>query len=308
MNKTIGTRLKEKRISLGYTIEKVSGELKIRPEFIKALEDDNYSVFTSDLYAKGFIKNYSKYLELDPENFSAVYRRDIQGKKLEVKKYRDTKDQKNETKTLFVNRQNFRFLILIGFIGIIIFLLLSLLNKTFEPPKLELTSPVTLNANSITSIDYYDKTARLVGNTNSNTVIKINGIVIPLKTDNTFESDLYPITEDNNRFLIEAISNVNVISRIELTLVRKSQFVEESKGITGAIQVIKDNSMLKVIVDDKEIVNGIYFENDSIPVFGDQNVQIEADKPDNIKIVLNGEEFKITDDLLKIQLTDGRLL
>ena len=90
MNKTIGDRLKEKRLELGYSIEKVSNELKIRPEFIKALESDNYSVFSSDLYAKGFIKNYSKYLELDPENFSAVYRRDIQSKKLQVKKFNNT--------------------------------------------------------------------------------------------------------------------------------------------------------------------------------------------------------------------------
>ncbi len=308
MNKTIGDRLKEKRLKLGYSIEKVSNELKIRPEFIKALESDNYSVFSSDLYAKGFIKNYSKYLELDPENFSAVYRRDIQSNKLQVKKFNNTNSTENVKKTFSFSRRNFKFVLLFCFILVVGVIVLSILNKTFEPPVLELTSPVTLSAGTTTSSDYYDKTVRLIGLTSTNTVIKVNGVVLPTKTDNTFESELYAVTQESNKFVIEAISNVNVISRIDLTLNKRNSFIEESQGITGAIQIIKDNSLIKVIVDDKEVVNGIYFENDSIPIIGETNVSIQADKPDNIKIVLNGEEFKITEQILKIGLTNGRLI
>lgn len=307
MNKTIGDRLKEKRLELGYSIEKVSNELKIRPEFIKALESDNYSVFSSDLYAKGFIKNYSKYLELDPENFSAVYRRDIQSNKLQVKKFNNTNSTENVKKTFSFSRRNFKFVLLFCFILVVGVIVLTILNKTFEPPVLELTSPITLSAGTTTSTDYYDKTVRLIGLTSPNTVIKVNGVVLPTKTDNTFESELYAVTQESNKFVIEAISNVNVISRIDLTLNKRNTFIEESQGITGAIQIIRDNSLIKVIIDDKEVVNGIYFENDSIPVIGEANISIQADKPDNIKIVLNGEEFKITEQILKIGLTNGRL-
>jgi len=307
MNKTIGDRLKEKRLTLGLSIEKVSSELKIRPEFIKALERNDFTVFASDIYAKGFIKNYSKYLELDSENFTAVYRRDIQGKKLNVNKSPQINNAEPIKKTLFLTRQKFKYIMLIFFIIFSALGILTILNKTFEPPYLEMISPVSLNAGTITSIDYYDKTIRLTGKTSSSTVIKINGIAISTKTDNSFESELYAVTQDSSRFVIEAINNVNVISRIDLTLIRKSNVIEENSGITGAIQITKDNALIKLIVDDKEVANGIYFENDSIPVIGNNNVTIEADKTDNIKIVLNGEEFKIVSKSLKLVLVDNKL-
>ena len=307
MNKTIGDRLKEKRLTLGLSIEKVSSELKIRPEFIKALERNDFTVFASDIYAKGFIKNYSKYLELDSENFTAVYRRDIQGKKLNVNKSPQINNAEPIKKTLFLTRQKFKYIMLIFFIIFSALGILTILNKTFEPPYLEMISPVSLNAGTITSIDYYDKTIRLTGKTSSSTVIKINGIAISTKTDNSFESELYAVTQDSSRFVIEAINNVNVISRIDLTLIRKSNVIEENSGITGAIQITKDNALIKLIVDDKEVANGIYFENDSIPVIGNNSVTIEADKIDNIKIVLNGEEFKIVSKSLKLVLVDNKL-
>lgn len=307
MNKTIGNRLKEKRIDLKLSIERVSDELKIRPEFLKAIEEDNYSVFSSDLYAKGFIKSYSKYLGLNSDTFTAVYRRDIESTKLETNKKRNSSEAEPLKKTFYINREKFRYIIFLGFTLFIIFGVLSLLNKAFEPPMLNIYSPVTLSAGEIHEIDYYEKTTRLAGKTNPNTVIKINGIVLSTKTDNSFESDLYPVTEEINRFSVEAISNVGVISRIELILNKKTNVIEQANGISGAIQVTKDNSLIKVYVDDIEVANGIFFENDSIPIIGKDHVTFESDTPENIKIILNGEEYKIIDSILRLRLTNNTL-
>lgn len=308
MNKTIGNRLKEKRLELKLSLERVSDDLKIRPEFLKAIEDDNYSVFSSDIYAKGFIKSYSKYLGLDSNTFTAVYRRDIESTKLNTNKKRSTTEQESSAKTIYINREKFKYIIFFLFALFIIFGTLTLLNRAFEPPMLEIYTPHSLIAGDTTEIDYYEKTTRVTGATNPNTVIKINSIVLPTRTDNTFESDLFPVTEDSNRFLIEAISNVGVVSRIELTLNKKTNIIEQSSGINGALQVTKDNSFIKIYVDDVEIVNGIYFENDSIPVIGKDHVTFETDTPENLKIILNGVEYKIVGPILKLRLTDKALV
>ena len=65
--KEIGEKLKEARESMGITIEEASGDLKLRPVQIENIEEGNREAFKDVFYLKMFIKNYSKYLGLDPE-------------------------------------------------------------------------------------------------------------------------------------------------------------------------------------------------------------------------------------------------
>ena len=65
--KEIGERLKETRESMGITIEEAATDLKLRPNQIENIEDGNKEAFKDIFYLKMFIKNYSKYLGLDPD-------------------------------------------------------------------------------------------------------------------------------------------------------------------------------------------------------------------------------------------------
>ena len=65
--KEIGERLKEVRESMGITIEEAATDLKLRPNQIENIEDGNKEAFKDIFYLKMFIKNYSKYLGLDPD-------------------------------------------------------------------------------------------------------------------------------------------------------------------------------------------------------------------------------------------------
>ncbi|MBE6138897.1 MAG: hypothetical protein E7174_00100 [Firmicutes bacterium] len=65
--KEIGEKLKEARESMGITIEEASGDLKLRPSQIENIEEGNKEAFKDIFYLKMFIKNYSKYLGLDPD-------------------------------------------------------------------------------------------------------------------------------------------------------------------------------------------------------------------------------------------------
>ena len=65
-----GTIFKEKRQSLGVSLDDVSSELKIRKRYLEAIENDNHAELQSGFYFKGYIKNYARYLQIDEEEFA----------------------------------------------------------------------------------------------------------------------------------------------------------------------------------------------------------------------------------------------
>jgi len=62
---TIGHRLKKAREHRGLTLEKAAEATRIRQGYLRALEVDDFSAMPSPVHARGFLRNYAQYLELD---------------------------------------------------------------------------------------------------------------------------------------------------------------------------------------------------------------------------------------------------
>lgn len=60
-----GETLRDARLSRGLTHDYVSQIIKIRPEFLQALEDEDLSVLPGIFYARNFLRRYADYLGLD---------------------------------------------------------------------------------------------------------------------------------------------------------------------------------------------------------------------------------------------------
>lgn len=65
MTQTIGQRLKAEREEQHLTLEKVFEATRIRVQYLQALEADDLSVMPSPVQARGYLRNYAKYLGLD---------------------------------------------------------------------------------------------------------------------------------------------------------------------------------------------------------------------------------------------------
>ena len=63
--KTVGQILKSQREKKKLTVNDVYKFIRIHPRFITALENDNYSGFEGRVHAKGFLKIYTDFLELN---------------------------------------------------------------------------------------------------------------------------------------------------------------------------------------------------------------------------------------------------
>lgn len=75
--KTAGQFLQETRLAQKKDLDDVARITKIRPQFLQILEADDYTNLPSGTVARGFIRNYSHFLNLNPETVLAIFRRDF---------------------------------------------------------------------------------------------------------------------------------------------------------------------------------------------------------------------------------------
>lgn len=69
----IGPTLQEARLERGKSIEEASREIRIRPEYLRALEGERFEAVIGDVYVRAFLRSYSTYLGLDASQVLTVY-------------------------------------------------------------------------------------------------------------------------------------------------------------------------------------------------------------------------------------------
>lgn len=74
---TIGNILKNQRLFKKLSIDTVSFDLKIRKEFLQALEKSDYNFLPNDVYTIGFLKSYSNYLKLNTSEIVKMYKEEV---------------------------------------------------------------------------------------------------------------------------------------------------------------------------------------------------------------------------------------
>ena len=69
----LGEMLKTARQEQGLTLEEVEEAIHIRQHMLQAMEEDKFDQFPSPIVARGLIRNYAKYLHLDPIEALTLY-------------------------------------------------------------------------------------------------------------------------------------------------------------------------------------------------------------------------------------------
>ena len=78
MAQSVGSILKNQRAHKKFSLEDVYKFVKIHPNFLRALEEGDYSVFSNKIHATGFLKNYAEFLNLDTEKLLGLWRREYE--------------------------------------------------------------------------------------------------------------------------------------------------------------------------------------------------------------------------------------
>lgn len=75
----LGARLKEARLSKGYSLDDLQEITKIQKRYLVGIEEGNYSIMPGSFYVRAFIKQYAEAVGLNPEEILTEYQRDIPG-------------------------------------------------------------------------------------------------------------------------------------------------------------------------------------------------------------------------------------
>lgn len=70
----LGDTLRDRRTSLGISLETAEADTKIRGRLLEALEAGEYDKLPNAGYVRGYVSSYARYLELDPIPLLAMHR------------------------------------------------------------------------------------------------------------------------------------------------------------------------------------------------------------------------------------------
>jgi cytoskeletal protein RodZ len=255
--KDIGNFLKERREAKGISLIEVEKDLKIRKKYLQALEEGNIDAIPGKTYLVGYLRNYSKYLDIDEENINQIIQtyKNLEKQKLKLEK---TKEEniylKTKDRSMFEKKRVFlpvKYVYLASFV-LIIFIGLFLLSRSLkEAQDFPIPSPEIGNETSIN---------------------------IEEKTD-----DISTLAEELIESEAEAI--IAEYSTEESILAEKLPILK---------LIADDRAWLKVISEDKIIFEGILFEGEEFFWETDKSLEIITEYPTKIETYYDDESIEIS--------------
>lgn len=247
---TAGEILKNKRETLGKSLEVVSLDTKIQKRFIKYMENNQFSYFDSEVFLTGFIKIYAQYLNLDVDKVLALYRRS-NPKKKEVFQNKQKKSFKKMMKLNIFNPKTLITILLVLFLVGIIGYIGFQIYKFQSPPSLTISKPI--------DDEKFEKEEIVVkGKSELNTTIEINGSPTEINNDGTFEKSI-KLKEGVNIITVKARKDGN--NTLESVETRKVTYNKETekedlqeedvKRSILTLEITGSNAWIRLDIDDE---------------------------------------------------------
>lgn len=207
--KTVGQIIFESRKKQQISIEKLSQITKIDPDYLRALEKDQYHLLPSHTFIKGFIRNVAQALDKKPDELIAIFRRDFSpSSPLKLTPNKNPSPRRSMKKKL----QSTSFIFITGIFIFLIYLAFQL-RAFLIPPKLEIYQPKT-NAVLISPLT-------VEGLTSPDSIIQINQDLIIKPNNSGYFITSIPSPLGENMIEISATNRFGRISnkKIPITLV-----------------------------------------------------------------------------------------
>lgn len=222
LQKKIGDMVKERRLYLAKTTEEAAKETKIRESYLIAIENSDFDSFPSEVYAKGFLRNYSIYLEMDPESTLRLYRRERSNEKYGKTIQEYSKLQRFKGVNFKVSRS--RSMVLV--IGIsIIMSLIFFGSKVFlnsQKPLLKVDEPFIADSfdSEAYKIDISEETLEMHGEIGIGDTLYLNGDQVDTFGLSEFNIPIEKIEIGENKYTLKSRNQFGIESELEILIIR----------------------------------------------------------------------------------------
>ena len=188
---TVGEILQTERIKKNLSLKDIEKKIRVREKFLKAVENNDWRIFSSKIYIAGIIRNYSVILDLNPEKMLAFFRREYARKEeVTFKKRISSKYLTPQTRRYFIFGVTFISLLFCFYFGHQLFRYLS-------PPEVRIISPLETTFKRVDKI-------RVIGRTEKEAVIAIFGDRVYQNKEGIFFYN-FPLKPGKNILSIEVV-------------------------------------------------------------------------------------------------------
>ena len=291
---TAGEVLKNKRESLGRTLDQVSSETKIQKRFLTYIEENKFSYFDSEVFLTGFIKIYAKYLGLDTNKILALYRRSNPStKENSIPKRKQSGEEKNILKKKrihlkILDPKSIATVILSLFLLSIVGYIAFQIYKFQTPPTITVFEPVDES-------EVVEENIAVKGKVDFDTVVEVNDKSVDVDQEGNFEieiqlkegSNIVTIRARKNRNnTLETVETIRVIYLIEEEILEEDQEQEVKNNLK--LEIIDSPAWIRLDLDNENKLSQVVEPSELEYTFFD-NMYIITGRVNNTNIYWNNE-------------------
>lgn len=294
---TVGNLLKKAREHSGKQVEEIAQIIRIKPDYLYKIEQNDFSSFNSSTFVKGFIRSYASFLGLDAENIVALFRRQIGEEDVPLK----AKKTLSRQQSIVVSPMTIiSVAIVIFFVGLFGFLL-NQFYKLQQPPIMKIAQPVE----AITTVD--SPSYEIKGLIEENSLVSVNGSQIQLHEDGTF-SITVELKEGDNTYTFNGWKkNIEGKHASQIvTLIYKAKGkptitpaatssnpgttpIATGKTLAVSLQ-LSEQAWIQVIADSTQKTVGIKDKGYQLSFNANKMIEITTGKPATSTIKLNDKQ------------------
>jgi cytoskeletal protein RodZ len=179
--KTIGDQLRLARTDKGLSIRQAAAQMRVRPEYLSALEEEDYKNIPGGFYGKIFLKRYVHFLGLD---YKSLIKHFVKERRALSPEDTDVFSKKVvKRSSLIIFPKIFRNALVALIILICLFYIAFYLKNITAPPALNIESPA---ANSV----QHDYSAVIKGQTEPESEVNVNGQTILIDKQGKFSQNI----------------------------------------------------------------------------------------------------------------------
>lgn len=303
---TLGERLRSIREEADFSLSEISKALKIRRDYLEKIEEGSFEGLPSEVYVKGFLRSYARYLKIDSQEVVNQYEKErgIQ-RSLKKNKPSSKKAGKFSFPSITVTPKIFTGLFFLALIVGVFFYFYHEVGKFSENPRLVILQPTN-------NISLDKSSVEVIGVTDKENKITINGQPVLVNDKGEFK-EVIGLQNGVNQIEVKAINKFEKYSEKAFSVsanyesyVAKSN--EDEERVMGAEDQQDSEKVLievrteefpvwvSVRVDDQNPQSGTMLPGSVQTFEGGEKVLITSGKADRTFIRLNGNDLGVLGD------------
>ena len=272
---TLGERLREIRSNFRISLAEVSKATKIQAKYLEYLENGDYHKLPADVYVRGFVRSYARFLNLDEETFLKLYdrERNIQANLRPEKKETRWKQPLSGFSLVITPRSIIFFCIILVLSGAFFYLYREF--RTFAAvPRLVIYEPAPN-----TVVERSEVTVK--GQTEKDARLSINNQPVFVGSEGEFTENLV-LQPGINTITLVAVSRLEK-ERVE-TFSLEARYTPAEPAAPQAtffltLEAPEGDVNLLVLADEEKVFEGILKKGETKRVEGRQRIRITTDQP-----------------------------